>query len=183
MIDRVRTACTLLFVAAVTLTLSGATDDALKVEVERPRLVADKAEYPILAGINLVFDARFTNEADTPVEIPDRADSAGGVVGIFENGVKSQQSDGSWRTEFSGGDLLWKGSTVFPDCKLLGPKETLNVKGVSGPLADSKSNLLRLGTKATIRLSLVLPCKQRDGNVVAKTVQTVPFVLSIPPLQ
>lgn len=181
MIDRMRAVFTLYFVAAMIPTLSAATDDALKVTVEEPRLVVDKAQYSILAGVKLVFDARFTNLADTPVEIPDRA-TAGGVAGIFENGVKSQQSDGSWRTVNNGGDLMWRGDTIFPPCKSLGPKETLVVKGVSGPLVDSKSNLRGLSPTATVRLYLVLPCKQRDGKVTSKTVPTDPFVLSIPPL-
>ena len=81
----------------------------------------------------------------------------------------------------NGGDLIWKGGTVFPTCKSLNPKETLVVKGVSGPLVDSKSELGGLGPKATIRLYLILPCKRRDGMML-KTVQTDPFVLSIPPL-
>jgi hypothetical protein len=135
-----------------------------------------------MGGLNLVFDARLTNQGDAPVEIPDRAET-GGVAGIFQNGVESQQSDESWRTVEHGGDLLWKGDTVFPRCKSLNPKETLDVKGVSGPFVVFKSNLDGLsGTRATIRLYLVLPCKQRDGKLVLQTVKTNPFVLSVPPL-
>lgn len=182
MIDRVRAVRTLFFVASVIPTLSGATDDALKVEVERPRIVEDKAQHSILARLNLLFDARLTNLGDAPVEIPDRADLAVRMVGIFENGVESQQSDGSWRAVNNGGDVMWIGDTVFPMCKSLNPKESLVVKGVSGPLADSESNLRGLSPRATIRLYLVLPCKQRDGKVTSKTVRTDPFVLSIPPM-
>jgi hypothetical protein len=182
MIGRGLAACALFFIAALISTLSAATDDGVKVEVERPRLVADKAQGPILAGLNLVFDARFTNQGDAPIEIPDRA-WTGGVAGISMHGVESQQSDESWRTVEGGGDLMWKGDTVFPGCKLLNPKETLDVKGVSGPFVVFKSNLYGLsGTRATIRLYLALPCKQRDGKVMLKTVKTDPFVLSIPPL-
>ena len=180
MIDRGCVVRTLFFVAAVIPALSGVTDDALKVEVVRPRVVADKAQYSILARLKLMLDAQFTNLADAPVEIPDRA-SVVGVAGIFENGVEAQQSDGSWRTMYSGGDVMWIGDTVFPMCKSLNPKENLVVKGVWGPLVDSKSNLDRLGTRATVRLYLVLTCKQQDGKRVLKTVKTNPFVLSIPP--
>ncbi len=78
---------------------------------------------------------------------------------------------------------MWKGDTVFPACRSLNPKETLDVKGVSGPFVVFKSNLDGLsGTRATIRLYLLLPCKQRDGKVTVKIVTTDPFVLSIPPL-
>jgi hypothetical protein len=180
MIDRLRVVRSLFFVAAVIPTF-GATDDALKVEVEQPRLAADKAQYSIVARLKLVLDAQFTNLADAPIEIPDRV-SVVGVAGIFENGVESQQSDGSWRTVYSGGDVMWIGDTVFPICKSLNPKETLVVKGVWGPLVDSESNLRGLSPRATIRLYLVLPCKQRDGKVTSKTLRTDPFVLSIPPL-
>lgn len=173
-----------LFVAvALISSASAATYDGLRVEVERPRLVADKAQNPILAGLNLVFDTRFTNQGDVPVEIPDHV-WAEDVAGISIHGVDSQQSDGSWRSVERGGDLMWKGDTVFPRCKLLNPKETLDVKGVSGPFVVFKSNLDGLsGTRATIRLRLLLPCKQRDGNLAVKTVRTDPFVLSIPPLR
>jgi hypothetical protein len=181
MTGRSRAACSLFVTAALISSASAATDDAIQVEVERPRLAADKAQYSILARLKLVFDARFTNLADAPIEIPDRA-AAGAVVGISENGVESQQSDGCWRTVNHGGDVMWIGDTVFPNCKSLNPKETLAVKGVAGPLVDSESNLRGLSPRATIRLYLVLPCKQRDGKLVLKTVRTDPFVLSIPPL-
>ncbi len=178
MMSRGRAVCGIFFVAAVIPTL-GATDDTLKVKAEQPRVVADEAA-DILGRLKLVFDARFTNLGDAPVEIPDRI-SIRGVAGIFENGVEAQQSDGSWRTVYSGGDVMWIGDTVFPICQSLNPKETLVVKGVWGPLVDSESNLLSLSPRATIRLYLVLPCKQRDGKVTSKTVRTDPFVLSIPP--
>jgi hypothetical protein len=171
---------TLIFVAAVIPTASEATDDTLKAKAEQPRVVADETA-DILGRLKLVFDARFTNLGDAPVEIPDRI-SIRGVAGISENGVDSQQSDGSWRTVNNGGDVMWIGDIVFPLCKSLNPKETLVVKGVWGPLVDSESNLLSLSPRPTIRLYLVLPCKQRDGKVTSKTVRTDPFVVSIPPL-
>ena len=133
--------------------MSAATNDGVRVEVEQPRLVPDTVLDPN-ARLNLVFDARFTNREEAPVELPDRV-WVGDVAGISRNGLDSQQSDGSWRTVEGGGDLMWKADTVFPRCKLLNPKETSEVKGVSG---------------------------QRGGKKVLKTVQTNPFVLSIPPL-
>jgi hypothetical protein len=165
--------------AALTSTLSGGTDDAVQVEVERPRLVVDKAQSPLLTGFRLAFGARFTNQGDAPIEIPERAE-AERVAGISQSGVESLQSDGMWRTVESGGDVLWKGDTVFPRCKSLNPKDSLDVKGISGPFVVFKSNLGWLGTTATIRLYLVLTCKRRDGNLLLKTVPTSPFVLSIP---
>lgn len=168
-------------IAALIPCLSGATPDGLKIEVERPRLVVDKAQYSILARLKLVFDAQFTNLANAPVEIPDRV-SVVGVAGIFENGVESRQSDANWRIAYSGGDVMWIGEIAFPRCKSLDPKETLVVKGAWGPLVDSESNLDRLGTRATIRLYLVLPCKRRDAKVVSEIARTNAFVLSIPPL-
>ena len=170
----------LILVVPVIPTASGATDAPVKVEAEQPRVVANEAEHSILGRLKLVFDARFTNLGDAPVEIPDRI-SMKGVAGMFENGVDSRQSDGSWRTVNGGGDLMWIGEIVFPLCKVLGPKETLVVKGVWGPLVDSESNLRSLSPRATIRAYVVLPCKQRDGKVVSKIVKTDPFVLSIPP--
>ena len=173
-----------LFIAALIFTLSAATDDAVKVEVERPQLVVDNTvtQSPNLAGVKLSFDARFTNQADAPIEIPDRA-WAGDVAGISIHGVESQQSDGSWKVVVPGGMLAWKGDTVFPKCKLINPKETLDVKVMIGPFVVFKSNLDGLsGTRATIRMYLLLPCKQRDGKQVLKTVRTDPFVLSIPTL-
>jgi hypothetical protein len=116
---------TLIFVAAVIPTASEATDDTLKVKAEQPRVVADETA-DILGRLKLVFDARFTNLGDAPVEIPDRI-SIRGVAGISENGVDSQQSDGSWRTVNNGGDVMWIGDIVFPLCKSLNPKETLVV--------------------------------------------------------
>jgi hypothetical protein len=181
MIGRRLAVCSLFFVAALIPTASGATDDPIKVEAEQPRVVANEAANSILGRLKLVFDARFTNLGDAPVEIPDRL-SIKGVAGISENGVDSQQSDGSWRTVNGGGDLMWIGHIVFPLCKVLSPKETLVVKGVWGPLVDSESNRRSLSPRATIRAYLVLPCKQRDGKVVSKIVKTDPFVLSIPPL-
>jgi len=171
----------LCFLAVLVSTVSAATDDAIRVEVERPRLFPDTVLDPS-ARLNLAFDARFTNQGDAPLEIPDRAATAR-VPGISKHGVEAQQSDGSWRTVEGGGDLMWKGDTVFPRCKLLNPKESLEAKGVSGPFVVFKSNLGGLwGTTATIRLHLLLTCKQRDGKLMSKIVKTNPFVLAIPPL-
>jgi hypothetical protein len=173
-------ACSLFLTQVLISSASAATDDGLRVEVEQPRLVPDTALDPN-ARLNLVFDARFTNRGDAPVEVPDRV-WVGDVAGISTHGLDSQQSDGSWRTVEGGGDLMWKPDTVFPRCKLLNTKETFEVKGVSGPFVVFKSNLKGLaGTTATLRLHLLLPCKQRDGKPVLKTARTEPFVLSIPP--
>jgi hypothetical protein len=181
MIGRRLSACSLFFVSTLISSVSGATDDAVRVEVERPRLFPDTVLDPS-ARLNLAFDARFTNQGDASVEVPDRVWD-GDVAGISRNGLDSQQSDGSWRTVEGGGDLMWKGNTVFPRCKLLNPKETFEVKGVSGPFVVFTSNLAGLwGTTATFRLHLLLPCTQRNGKQVLKTVKTDPFVLSIPPL-
>jgi hypothetical protein len=172
----------LCFVAALISTLSGTTNESVKVEVEQPRLDSYKVQSPTInAGLKLTFDARFTNQGDAPVEVPDRV-WAGDVAGISTHGVESQQSDGSWRTVEGGGDLMWKGDTVFPRCKLLNPNETLEVKGISEPFVAFKSHLDGLwGTTATLRLSLLLPCTHRDGKQLLKVVKTNPFVLSIPP--
>jgi hypothetical protein len=96
--------------------------------------------------------------------------------------MESQRSGGSWRTVEGGGDLIWNAEAAFPRCKLLNPKETLEVKGVFGPFVVFKSNLKGLwGTTATLRLSLLLPCTQRNGQQTLKIVKTNPFVISIPP--
>jgi len=176
---------TLVSFAALIPTLSAATDDAVRVAVERPQLVVDNTvtQSPNLAGFKLSFDARFTNQSKTPVDIPDLDKLRGGVVGIELHGAESQQSDGSWRVVVPAGMLAWKIDTVFADGKSLGPDETAELKGFSRPLVVFKSNLDGLpGTRATIRLYLELTCKQRDGKVISKTLRTDPFVLSIPPL-
>jgi hypothetical protein len=174
----------LCFVAALISTLSAATDDAVQVEVERQQLVLDDTltQSPYLAGVKLVFDARFANQSKDPVDIPDLNRLHSGVVGVTWNGVESQQSDGSWRTVVPAGNLLWKGDTVFADCRSLGPDETVEVKEVSRRLTVYKSNLAGLTPKATLRMNLELSCKQRDGNVILKAVKTTPFIISVPPL-
>jgi hypothetical protein len=173
--------CSLFFLAALISSVSAATDDAVRVEVERPRLFPDTVLDPN-ARLNLVFDARFTNLGDAPVEVPDRA-AAGDAAGISKHGMESQRSDGSWRTVEDGGDLMWNAETAFPRCKLLNPKGTFEVKGVSGPFVVFKSNLKGLwGTTATLRLFLLLPCTRRNGQQALKIVKTNPFVVSIPPL-
>jgi hypothetical protein len=183
MIARGLAVCRLFFISASIATLSGENDDAIRVEVERPRLVVDTTtQSPYLTGSRLSFDARFTNSGDAPVEIPDRA-ATGRVAGIGQHGVESKQSDGSWKLVEDGGNLMWRGDTIFPTCKSLNPKETIEVKGVSGPFVVFKSNLKGLaGATATLRLDLVLPCKQRDGKLTLNSVKSDPFVLSVPPL-
>lgn len=141
MIRRARVVGSLCIVAALISTLSGATDEAVKVEVLQPRLDSYKVQSPTVnPGLKLTFDARFTTRGDAPIEVPDRAWTED-VAGISKWGLESQQSDGSWRTVEGGGDLLWKGETVFPKCKLLSPKETLEVKEISGPFVAFKSHL------------------------------------------
>ncbi len=185
MIGRGLGAFSLFFIAALIPTLSSATDESVRVEVERPQLAVDNTitQSPYLAGFKLSFDARFTNQSKTQVDIPNLDELRGGVVGIELHGAESQQSDGTWRVVVPGGTLAWKIDTVFADCKPLGPDETAGLKEFTRPLVVLKSNLNGLsGTRATIRLYLELTCKQREGKVVLKTVRTDPFVLSIPPL-
>jgi len=182
MIDRLLAVCGLFLLASVISTNSAATVDEVRIEVERPQLVPDTVMDPN-ARLNLAFDARLTNHGGAPIEVPDRV-WAGDVAGISTHGVESQDSDGNWRTVEGGGDLMLKGDTVFPRCKVLKPGETLEVKGISGPFVVFKSHLDRLsGTTATIRLHLLLPCTQRDGKQMLKIVKTNPFVLSIPPVR
>ena len=98
MIDRVRAVRTLFFVASVIPTLSGATDDALKVEVEldnvgrrtRPSTLSSHASIYCLTHDSPTWGTRQSKYRIC-------ADLAVRMVGIFENGVESQQSDGSWR--------------------------------------------------------------------------------------
>jgi hypothetical protein len=174
----------LYFVAALISTLSGATDDAVKVEVERPQLVLDNSvtPSPYLAFFKLLSDIQFTNQSKASIEIPDLGKLRSGVVGITFDGVEAQQSDGTWRFVVLPPNLVWKIDTVFADCRSLGPGETAEIKGYSHGLSVFKSNLSGLGSKATVRLTIELSCKQRDGNVVLKAVKTSPFVLSIPAL-
>jgi hypothetical protein len=184
MMRRGRVVRSLYILAALISTVSGAADEAVQVELGRPQLVLDASltRSPYLVGFKLSFDARFANQSKTPVDIPDLDQLRGAVAGIGLNGLESQQSDGSWRFIVPGGMLAWKGDTVFADCRSLGPNETAEVKGASHPLAVYKSNLGGLGPKATLRLTLILSCKRRDGEVALKYVLTNPFVLSIPPL-
>lgn len=173
----------LCFVAVLTSNLSGAPDEAIKIEVEQPQLSFYEVQSPTInASLKLTIDARFTNEGNSPVEIPDHV-GALHVAGISMHGVESQNADGSWRIVEGGGDIMWIGDIVFPKCKLLNPKETLEVKGISGPFVVFKSHLEGLsGTKATVRLYLFLPCTQRDGKLGSKILKTIPFVLSVPSL-
>ena len=185
MIDRGLAVCSLFFIAGLISSIPAATDESIRVEVERPQLVVDdtSTQSPNLVGFKLSFDARFTNQSKNQVDIPDLDELRGGVVGIELHGAESQQSDGTWRVVVPGGTLAWKIDTVFADCKSLGPEETAELKEFSRPLVVFKSNLNGLsGTSATIRLYLEFTCKQREGKVVLKTVKTHPFVLSIPSL-
>ena len=168
----------ILFAGAL-IACASAANNSVQVTVERPRLVVDRTGPPNLAGFTLVFDARFASQSDTPVEMPDRDGASVQTAGITQNGVESQQSDGSWRSLVNGGTLLWKGDTVFPDRKSLGAKETLELKGVSSRLVIYKSQLAELGVEPTLRLTLILSCKQRDGNVAVKSFVTSPFVLTM----
>jgi hypothetical protein len=185
MIGRGLAICSLYSIVALVSTASAATGESVRVEVGRPQLVVDNTitQSPHLAGFKLSFDARFTNQSKTPVDIPDPDELRGGVVAIELHGAESQQSDGSWRVVVPGGTLAWKIDTVFADCKSLGPDETAELKEFSRPLVVFKSNLNGLlGTRATIRLYLEFTCQQREGKVLLKTVRTNPFVLSIPTL-
>lgn len=176
--------CNLLCIAALIPSLSGATDHAVGIEVKRPQLVLDNSvtPSPYLASFRLLSDIQFTNQSKASVEIPDFDKLGGGVVAITFDGVEAQQSDGSWKFVVLPPNLVWKVDTVFADCKSLGPGETAEIKGYSHGLTIFKSNLGGLGSKATVRLTIELSCKQRDGNIVFKPVATSPFVLSMPPL-
>lgn len=176
--------CNLLFIAALIPSLMGATDDAVRVEVARPQLVLNNsvAPSPYLMFFMLLSDIQFTNQSKASIEIPDLGKLRSGMVGITFDGVEAQQSDGTWRFVVLPANLLWKTDTLFADCRSLEPGETAEIKGYSHGLSVFKSNLSGLGSRATVRLTIELSCKQRDGNIVLRPVATSPFVLSIPPL-
>lgn len=170
----------LCFVTGLACSAPAALDDAIQAEVERPELVSDAARDPYLAGFKITFDARFTNRSENPVDIPDRDRGPDGASWITVISVESQQQDGSWRFVVNPGVLMWKSDTKFVPCKSLRPKETAEVENVSNRFVIFRGPLAGLGPKPTVRFNLVLACRQQDGTLHSKSVDTDPFVLSIP---
>lgn len=175
----------LCFVAGLISILSGAVDQTIQVEMKQPQVFLDNsvAPSPYLAYLKLSSDIQFTNQSKASIEIPDFGKLRNGVAGITFDGMEAQQDNGSWRFVVLPPNLVWKINTVFDDYRSLGPGETAEIKGYLLGLSVFKSNLGGLGSKATVRLTIELSCRQRDGKIVLKPVETRPFVLSMPAVQ
>jgi len=168
-----------LAIALLGAPLLAASDQTIRVEVGRVAAVPFDSGTPELLAFKLTYDAQFTNQSEVPVYIPDPNKGPDGAFRIAFYSLRFQQADGAWRYVVDPGMLAWKGDTQFAPCRSLGPKETLEIKNLQDPFSIREKQLTAMGSKPTVRIALVLVCRQQDGVLVSTTLETDPFVLSM----
>lgn len=134
----------------------------------------------------MTYNVRFTNQSESPANIPDPDKGPDGAVWKAMLWAQSQRADGSWRYIINPGNLMWKGDTQFAPCKMLQPKETVEFKSLSGGFFIPRGELTGMGPKLTVRAYLGLVCiPQRgalleDGTLPTAGMETGPFSVSMP---
>jgi len=159
-------------------TATGA-DEVLRAEVQHALATPDSSEDPDVAIYKLQFDLRLTNRSAKPINIP-RLETHGNDTTRFEVlDVQSKRPGEDW-TNVIQSSWYGLGTEKYDPCTLLSPAATAEIEGVASGLILLTKQLTSLGSEPTIRLHLMIFCRQPDGKVITTAVPTEAFSLRLP---
>jgi hypothetical protein len=153
----------------------------IRAEILHAQAIPYPTDDPDVAAFNLKFDVRLGNGSGGQVNIPRAETGDGGTTRVAVLGVQAKQRDGSWAqvVQSSWSDT---GTIKYEPCTLLPPGRVAEFANLPSGLLLLKRQLAGLGNEPTVRLNLMIFCRQPDGKVVTKTVTTGGFDLRLPAL-
>lgn len=151
----------------------------VRIEVLRAKATIYAVGDPDVLGIKLEFAIRVTNVSTKAIELPKgrSRDRHRDQVSIL--GVEARRPDGSWAYVFRGS---WydAGNLDYSSCQVLHPGRSLEIHNLAGGFALPVTQLNSMGQVPTVRLYLMLFCRQADGHAASKVARTEELELLLP---
>jgi hypothetical protein len=149
-------------------------DSSVRAEVRQVALTRGAPRGDLLAALELSFDLHISNGTRRPLRIPETRARSAGSERAAVLGVDSKLPDLSWvnllRTTWVG-----NGNERYEACVLLPPGSEGDVSGIRSGFLLLKEQLRSLGDEPTLRLQIMLSCKQPGGRVLTEGVTTEEF--------
>jgi hypothetical protein len=155
------------------------SDQTIRAEVQHARATPYSTGDPEVAGYQLKLDLRLTNRSAKLVSLPHPKTLGGETEWISVLGMESKKPDGTWTYLFHSS---WYGArtTKYEPCTSLSPGRTTEIENVASGFVLLKTQLAGLGGEPTVRLNVMMFCRQPDGKVPTTSVTTNEFVLRLP---
>lgn len=169
----------ILMVAAFCGGVPGVTfAQAFRAEVRGALATPAHADDPEVVIINLDLDLRLTNRSMKAAEVPKRQVNGSEATAIAVLGVESKQVDGNWTTLVRSS---WydAGTNKYESCRSLSPGEALEFRNVPGEFVLLRRQFAGLANDPTVRLRLMVVCRNSDGKVLTAEVITDAFRLRL----
>jgi hypothetical protein len=150
------------------------SDQTIRAEVQHALATPYSTEDPEVAAFRLKFDLRLTNRSAKLVDLPTSETRDGETTRIAVLGVQSKQPDGTW-TYLVRSSWYDTGTMKYETCTSPSSEGTAEIGNVASGLLLLKKQLAGLGGEPTVRLNLMIFCRQLDGKVLTTSVTTDAF--------
>jgi hypothetical protein len=155
------------------------SDQTIRAEVQHALATPYSTDDLEIAAFKLKFDVRLTNRSAKLVSLPDPKTGDGETMRIAVLGVQSKQPDGRW-TYLVQSSWYDTGTLKYESCTSLSSEGIAEIGNVASGLTLMKKQLAGLGGQSTLRLNVMIFCRQPDGKVLATSVATDAFDLRLP---
>ena len=125
------------------------------------------------------FDLEVKNQSDKLISVPARSGDSDNVVTGFVLAVQRQMEDGSWKY-LSQAPYYGSSETKYADCSSLRPGQTTEINSLIHVLPLAQMRARELGSEPTLRVDVMIFCKESDGTIVNVTTRSAPFSSRLP---
>jgi hypothetical protein len=150
-------------------------DSSLHAAVRQPTVGLGAAQAdPEVVTFKLGFNLHIANRSTRPVGLPLGLPGSTEYVRVTIVGIDSQGSDAAW-AHLLQATFIDNGALSYQPCTLLRPGSEGNVRDVRTGFLLLKKQLVGLGKEQTIRLRLMVTCRQPGGRIAAQEVTSDAF--------
>lgn len=155
------------------------SDQPIRAEIQHVLAIPDRADDPDVAAFKLEIDVRLTNRSGGPVSLPKSESGDAAATRIAVLGVQTKQRDGRW-AHLVQSSWYDAGTLKYESCRTLPPGGVAEFANLPSGLMLLKSQLAGLGNEPTVRIDLLIFCRQPDGKVVTTRALSDGFELRLP---
>lgn len=173
----VRTAavCFLFAIALARGFRAASVDSGVRAEARRVALSPGAPQDdPEVAAFRLSFDLHVANGSERPIRLPASGSGKANSVRAAVLGVDSEGPGGNW-VHLLQASWYDNGTLSYEPCASLPPGGAGDVRGVKDGFVLLKKQLAGLGEEPTLRLRVMIFCRQPGGRVSAQEVATEGF--------
>jgi hypothetical protein len=180
--SRTRAAATrfLLLVALLHPLQAFGADAGVRAEVRRVVLTRGEAQAdPEVVTFRVDLDLHLTNGQRRAFGLPMSRVVGANSEKVTILGVDSKQPDKSWLSLLK---ASWydNGTLSYEPCTMLRPGSEGDLQNMKSGFLLLKKQLPGLGDEPTLRLQLMIFCRQPSGKVFAQDLMTEPFTVRLP---